>query len=252
MQVPTLGATEPLSDIDKEFYMSSLDVLTHTFSNGLTLAAEIRPSIRAAAFSLLMPTGSAGDPSGKEGLTNVLSDLCYRGAGDLDSRALSDALDAIGMQRSSGADSATFLFGGAVMSDHLERALDLTADIVLRPALDPKELEPVRSLALQDLASLEDQPQRNVFIHLNRAYFTNEYGLSSLGTEESLQSLTAEDMAEAQKSRFKPNGAILSAAGRNRLGAAERCGRGAVRRLGRVGARAPSTGTTRRRLLRPH
>ena len=194
--------------------MSSQDVSTHTFSNGLTLAAEVRPAIRAAAFNLLMPTGSAGDPPGKDGLSNVLSDLCYRGAGDLDSRGLSDALDAIGMQRSGGASRATFSFGGAVMSDHLERALDLTADIVLRPALDPKELEPVRSLALQDLASLEDQPQRNVFIHLNRAYFTNAYGRSSLGMEESLQSLTVEDMAEAQKNRLKPTGAIMSAAGR--------------------------------------
>ena len=194
--------------------MSNQNVLTHTFSNGLTLAAEIRPSIRAAAFQILMTTGSAGDPTGKEGLSGVLSELCYRGAGDLDSRALSDALDAIGMQRAGGAGSETFSFGGAVMSDNLDKALDLTADIVLRPALQAEELEPVRSLALQDLAALEDNPAQKMFVHLNRAYFTNEYGRPSLGTEESLKSLTAEDMANAQSSRFKPSGAIFSAAGR--------------------------------------
>ena len=241
--------------IERHEHMSSAKALTHTFSNGLTLAADIRPSTRAAAFRLLMPTGSAGDPDGKEGLSGALWELCYRGAGSMDSRALSDAMDDIGMQRGSGSsynslsgsDSETISFGGAVMSENLYTALDLTADIVLRPALDPDELESVRSGELQELASLEDDPQRKMWVHLDRAYFTNEYG--RFRTEESLRSLTAEDMVKAHQTRFKPNGAVLSVSGAVRMGTAEGCGRGAVRRLGWVGARSPSTDTARRRLL---
>ena len=194
--------------------MSNPNIHTHTFPNGLTLAAEIRPAIRAAAYSLSIQTGSAGDPEGKEGLSEALDELCYRGAGERNSKELSDALDAIGMQRSGGAGAQTFAFGGAVMSDNLDKALRLTADIVRRPTLSPDELEPVRQLALQDLAALEDNPPQKMFVHLSRAYFTNEYGRPSLGSEESLQSLSPQDMSDAQATRFRPDRAILSAAGR--------------------------------------
>ena len=179
--------------------MSNQNVLTHTFSNGLTLAAAELPAVRTASFRLLMPTGAAGDPPGKEGLLNLLTELCFRSAGyHMEYRVSEEML----------------CFSETVMSDNLENALDLAADIVLRPALNPKELESERSQALQYLAQLEDDPEDNVFVHLDRAYFTNEYGRPQRGTEESLQSLTADDMAEAHKTRFKPAGAILSVAGR--------------------------------------
>ena len=130
---------------------------------------------------------------------NLLTELCCRRAGDMEYGVRQEMLR----------------FSETVMSDNLEETLDLAADIVLRPALNPKELESERSQALQNLAQLEDEPpEDSVWVHLDRAYFTNEYGRPAQGTEESLQSLTADDMAEAHKTRFKPAGAILSVAGR--------------------------------------
>src|SRR4051794_67567 len=75
----------------------------HQFPSGLTLLAEQMPAMQSAAMTLLIPAGSSVDPQGYSGAANVMSDLLLRGAGDLDSRALTNHLDTLGLQRSSSA-----------------------------------------------------------------------------------------------------------------------------------------------------
>lgn len=189
-------------------------VFTHSYPNGLVLVAEERPEVRAVAFHLSVLAGVVTEPEGKEGLSKVLAEMCYRGAGRWDSRALSDALDALGLQRSGGAGTETTSFGGALLADHLGQALKLHADIVRRPHLPEKELEPVIALALQELHSLEDHPAQKMFVQLRREYFLNEYGRSTLGTTTSLEGLTLEDLRADHQRRYRPQKAILSVAGR--------------------------------------
>lgn len=189
-------------------------VFTHRYPNGLVLVAEERPEVRAVAFHLSVLAGTVTEPEGKEGLSKVLAEMCYRGAGNLDSRALSDALDALGLQRSGGAGTETVSFGGALLADNLGHALRLHADIVRRPHLPEKELEPIVTLALQELRSLEDHPAQKMFVQLRREYFLNEYGRSTLGTTSSLEGLTLEDLRADHQRRYRPHDAILSVAGR--------------------------------------
>lgn len=189
-------------------------VHTHIYPNGLTLVAEERPDVRAAAFHLSVRAGTITEPADKEGLSGVLAEMCYRGAGSLDSRNLSDALDALGLQRGGGAGAEAAGFGGALLADNLADALRLHADIALRPHLPEKELEPIVALALQELQSLEDNPSQKMFVQLRREYFLNEYGRSTLGNAPHLESLTVDDLRADHARRYRPKGGILSVAGR--------------------------------------
>lgn len=176
------------------------------------------PDKQAAAWTFLIPAGSANEPEGKDGLTNVLDSCCYLGAGDRDSRELSEALDDLGVDRGGGADVEYTTFGGATFGDYVLDSLDLYADILLRPRLHAsdfprEEWEAQRDLALQALQSLEDVPARKMFEELRRVYFPGAHGRSTLGTKEGLESLTLDDLRGDHRNRFKPQGAILAVAG---------------------------------------
>ena len=183
----------------------------HQLSNGLTLVGEPMPSKGAAAFNLLIPAGSATEPPGKDGLTNVLENASYRGAGNRDARQLSDALDELGISRGGGAGTEFTTFGGATLGLYLPEALQLYADIVLRPHWEEWQAE--RALAIQALQGLEDSPSSQTLVELRRRYFTSGHGRVALGTIEGLESLTLEDLQRDHAARWKPQGAILALAG---------------------------------------
>ena len=193
-------------------------VRTHVLSNGLTVVGENLAEKRATAWTLLLPSGAATEPQDKDGLSGVLESLCYRGAGDKDSRQLSDALDDLGVDRGGGTDIEYSTFGGATLGAYFSDALSLYTDIVRRPQLlrddfSADEFEAQRALSLQALESLDDNPARKMFVQLRRVFFPVAYGRSPLGTREGLESLTIRDLRDDHAHRYQPQGAILALAG---------------------------------------
>src|SRR5205814_603842 len=122
-------------------------------------------------------------------------------------------LDGLGLQRSGGADLEHTAFGGALLADDLNRALELYADILRRPALPAEEFEQERELALQRLARLEDSPAEKLFVELRRTYFPGPYGRTPLGTSAGLAALSLDAARRDHARRYRPQNAILSVAG---------------------------------------
>ena len=136
-----------------------------------------------------------------------------RGAGERDSRTLSDDLDALGVRRGGGAGGESTVLSGSLLADALPEALALYTDIVRRPHLSDAEFEPARTVVLQELASLEDSPTQRLFIALSKAYFASAHGRSAYGEADDLKKLTAERVRQDAARRLGPQGAILSVAG---------------------------------------
>lgn len=188
------------------------DVHVYRFGNGLTLLIDElnRPT---SATHLSFPGGAAADPAGSEGASAVLHALAQRGAGSRDTRALSEAFDGLGFNRGGGALQATDLFTLSGLAADWVPAMELLADILLRPALPPAELEPCRTLALQELASIEDNPGYKARIELTRRYFPTAYGRCTLGSPAGVRALTADGLRQWWETSWRPDGAVLSVAG---------------------------------------
>ncbi len=188
-------------------------VYQHTLPNGLVLLAERMDHVRSAAINFLVPAGSAFDPPGKFGVASVLAEMITRGAGDRSSRELTLALDNLGVDRDESVGAINMRFWGSTLARNVPAALNIYADIVLRPHLPEAELEPVQELALQDIKALEDAPQSKVMVELRRRYYPSPLNKDRRGTEADIKALTI-GAVKAQYKRFvRPNGAILSVAG---------------------------------------
>lgn len=186
---------------------------TFTLPNGLTLAVEPMPHLRSAAWTLLIVAGSATDPDGQSGAMQLLNGMVYRGAGERDARALSNALDDLGVQRGGGVGTEYTTLGGAALADDLAAALELYADIVQRPRLPAAEIEAERALALQAIQSLNDNPSQKLFVELSKVYFGGAFGRSTLGEIDELQAIDHAALQRDHAARFKPQGGVLAVAG---------------------------------------
>ncbi len=181
--------------------------------NGLTVLLEEMPWLPSASFELMVPIGSATDPEGEEGSATVLHDWLQRGAGALDSRRFSEALDGLGLRRGGGAGSEYSSWGASCLADALPEALGYFADMLQRPRLEAREFESARTVAKEELASLADNPAQRMFLALTEAYFVSGHRRSPYGSEEGLAAPKAECVSEDFPRRIGPQNAIVAVAG---------------------------------------
>ncbi len=189
-------------------------ILSHTYDNGLVLVAEPMASVESAAFSFLLPCGSAYDPPGLAGLSTLTTELMLRGCGPRDSRQFVDDLDNLGVERGDGVSPVHASYGGATLSDNLFAALEIYADLLRRPHLPPDKLEACRQGVLQEVFAVEDDPSQKAMQELRRHHFPAPYGLPSHGDEPGLEAAAIDDVAACYQRLYRPEGAILGVAGR--------------------------------------
>jgi predicted Zn-dependent peptidase len=182
-------------------------------ANGLTLLGQKIEQVSSAAISLVVPAGASHDPAGCEGAASIISEWGLRGAGTRDTRQLNEALDSLGCQHQESVLSEHIQFSAALLGANIDGAMELYADIILRPRLEDSAFGPCRDLTLQDLASLEDEPIHKCNLLLRERYYPHPLGRSIYGTQESLKAMTSGKARSAFVDGFNPSGAILAVAG---------------------------------------
>ena len=184
-----------------------------TLPNGMHVVHEAMPWLPSLSFSFLFPFGAATDPETLEGSASVLSDWIYRGTQNLNSREFSDKLDSLGVRRGGVSGKEYSTFSASILASSFQETLNLYKDMLLKPQLSEDEFLSAKNLALQELASLDDNPTQKLFETLSLRYFKSKHGNSSYGTKTGLNQISPESLRQHYKSSLSPNGAILSVAG---------------------------------------
>ena len=182
--------------------------------NGMVLLGEPMEAVESVAFGFMLPAGAARLPDGCCGAGNIIADWIFRGAGDKDSRQLSDAIDGLGLVRGRSVGSSHIAIGAVLEAGNLEQALDLYADIILKPSLKDDQFELARQLAIDDVLSLDDDPRHKVMLKLREQFYPNPLGRSTVGDIAELKALTARISGQIIKDKFNLSQTIFSVAGK--------------------------------------
>ncbi|WP_200761429.1 M16 family metallopeptidase [Poriferisphaera corsica] len=182
-------------------------------ANGLILLGEPVLGSGSLAMTMMVPGGLAAQPADQEGVASLLSEIICRGAGDLNARDHSDALDMLGVERSTHVDTHHTKLAATMIGSKLSQAFPLLMDMILKPHFELAVLEPTKLLALQALEALKDDPQQYVFKELRNNHNRLPFGRSSLGNASHIESITIENVRQFWAARFKPKGTILAFAG---------------------------------------
>lgn len=192
----------------------SQNISIETLGNGLTLIIEEIEDVESLAYELLIPGGILTDEPACLGSALLLAELTSRGAGDLDSKALSEAFDRRGIRHSEYAGQDRFVYHGTLLSEHLDEALKLVSLMVREPKLPTEEIEPIQSLLLQDINALMDNPARRAMVELAQIYYPEPYGRCVYGTASGIKACQARSLRLDWERRYGAQGCILSIAGK--------------------------------------
>lgn len=186
----------------------------HILKNGMVVLGEPMEAVESVAFDFMLPAGAARLPDGCCGAGSVIADWIFRGAGDKNSRELGDALDSLGLHRSSSVGSSHITIGAVLEAGNLTEAIELYADIILRAGLKEDRFELARQSAIDGVRALDDDPRQKVMLKLREQFYPNPLGRSPLGEIAELETLTAQTSKQIIKNNFNLSQTIFAVAGK--------------------------------------
>ncbi|MFI4915281.1 MAG: M16 family metallopeptidase [Phycisphaerales bacterium JB060] len=180
---------------------------------GAVLLVEPMAGVKSCALSWTLLAGAAAEPESRLGVAGIAAEMAQRGAGGLTSREHADALDAAGVSRSLDTGVRTSRLSATFVGQDLDRALPLLADTIVRPNMDEGAFAPAKSLAIQELDALTDDPQEWVGVEAMARHLPPPLNRSTYGTRAGLEACTHADAVDFLKKGFVPRGSIIALAG---------------------------------------
>ena len=115
-----------------------------TLDGGLRVVTERMDSVRSVALGVWIGTGSVGESEPQAGLSHLIEHMLFRGTDRYASLEIDQLFDAMGAELNAGTGKETTSVFARVLDRHLDRALDVMADMVWRPKFDPSDLDAER------------------------------------------------------------------------------------------------------------
>ena len=158
----------------------------------------------------------AGDLRGvRPGTAAFMGSMLEQGAGIHGSLALSDAYTAMGADHAAWCDWDTCAASVKVLTSHLGPALDLLADVALRPTFPDAELERLRKRWLASIQQEKNSPPTMEQNALAAAVFGHghPYGHSLRGETVDVEKLTRAEIEDTWRRVFEPRSTTIVVAG---------------------------------------
>lgn len=190
-------------------------IVTRQLPNGLKLLIVEQHELPLADFVLVVGSGSTADPTGKPGIANLTSQMLREGTTTRKSLEIADQIAFLGISLSPNSSWESSTLSLHTPTAQLDSALALFADVALRPSFPANEFDRIKKTRLTELLQLRDQGPAIANLAFPAIVYgtSHPYGLPSIGTETSVQSLTPADLQAYYQTNFKPNNSTLIVVG---------------------------------------
>jgi zinc protease len=172
-------------------------------SSGVTAWLVEDYSVPIIAIRFAFEGGGTQDPKGKEGLANLMTGLFDEGAGDLDSETYQSRLDDAGAEMSFTARRDSIYGSMRLLADQREEAFDLLRMAITAPRFDQAPIDRIRAQIVSGIVSGARDPEVAARLKWASAlYGDHPYARRDEGNEQSLATITADDLRAFHKAIF--------------------------------------------------
>ncbi len=221
--------------------MSAKEVYHHRkLKCGAEFAALEMPGRRTASYQIRFLTGLVDEPADKLGIAGIVEETIGKGTEKRTAQQLSDAFDAIGAQAGSGVGRESIVFRCNCLPEYIGEALALHAEMLRTPVFPQEFCEVAVDLGLQELKAIEDDPSELASRIMAPRAYGDVLGRHELGTAETLETITRDDIAGFWKRNFTISRVQVSVGGAVDVNAFADQFEGLMGDLGRNGATPPS------------
>lgn len=185
----------------------------HTLPNGIRLLHV--PSASAISHAcIIVNTGSRDEPENKAGLAHFIEHLIFKRTEKRSTNQILNRLESVGADLNAYTTKEYTCVHASFLNPYLDRTLDLFNDIIFHSTFPEDEMDKEKSVILDEIASYLDQPEEAINDDFEDMLFAgNALGNNILGTTESVQNFTREDIINFRKANYRTNEIVIAVLG---------------------------------------
>jgi len=187
--------------------------------SGAIVVSEPMLGADSVSFGLYFPTGSRHETLQNNGISHFIEHMVFRGTLRRSAVDINREIDLLGGASNAYTGKETVCLYSRVLAEHLERLIDLLADLATHGLPDgvesENELEREREVILSEISAVEDSPEDLVGELCDRAYFgEHPLALPVAGSERAVRSLKPAQIRHHFRQHIVAHDMVVAAAGR--------------------------------------
>ncbi len=191
------------------------DVVTaETLSSGLRLVTESMPHVRSISIGVWLKRGSRHESDAESGVAHFVEHMLFKGTTSRSAQVIAQTIDSIGGQLDAFTSKEYAGYYIKVLDEHLPLAIDLLADLVMRPAMAPAEIAREQGVILEEIKMVEDAPDDLVHeVFTEQFWARHPLGRPILGTPETVGSFNSSQLRRYFDRTYVAPNLVIAAAG---------------------------------------
>jgi predicted Zn-dependent peptidase len=181
---------------------------------GLRVVTEFLPAVRSVALGIWVGVGSRDEDVPHAGATHYLEHLLFKGTSKRTALDISAEMDTVGGEMNAFTAKEYTCYYARVLDQDLPLAVDILSDMVTSSLITQKDVDAERNVVLEEIAMNEDDPSDTVHEAFSaRLFGDTPLGRPILGTVDSINAITREQIYEHYQARYTPEHLVVAAAG---------------------------------------
>jgi predicted Zn-dependent peptidase len=189
-------------------------VIAETLPSGLRLVTEAMPHVRSVAVGVWLERGSRHESDAQSGVAHFVEHMLFKGTSSRSAQAIAQTIDSIGGQLDAFTSKEYAGYYIKVLDEHLDVAIDLLSDMLMRPALAPGDVTKEQGVILEEIKMVEDAPDDLVHeLFAQQFWPKHPLGRPILGTPETVSSFTSGGLRDYFSRTYAAPNLLVVAAG---------------------------------------
>ncbi|MDN3699055.1 pitrilysin family protein [Vibrio cortegadensis] len=184
------------------------------YTNGTELLGTVSNETPTVQLQIQLPAGERYVPRGKEGLANFTAAMMEEGTQAHSIEALQAQLDRLGSTINISAGAYTTKITVSSLKQNLSETLAIVEEQLFTPAFELDDFERLKMQMLEGVVYQHQQPSWMASQATRQVLFGDSiFARSSDGTEQSIKSITLQDIKNFYRDNYTPQGAHIIVVG---------------------------------------
>ncbi len=182
--------------------------------NGIRIVSERVTHVRSIAIGAWIDVGSRDEDESNNGITHFLEHMVFKGTRRYSANQIARSLEAVGGYLNAFTTKEQTCFYARVLDDQLSRSVDILSELIQHPRFDIREMEKEKTVVLEELKNIEDDPDDLVHEYFDRnLYRKHPLGYSIIGRAENIRRFNKSSLQRYIENYYTGDRVVVAAAG---------------------------------------